>query len=144
MNLPPITPTTIRVVEAVPDFDLHNDVTPTGLAQHPLETLPILIVPGVEIVLAVVESFERIDFESLVLSITHRVANDVATCLRQTVELCDELLFRPLKQIVIIAAAQEQHRLASITPVPRILIPGTQRRLGSRCTGHKDQFDYEP
>lgn len=98
----------VRVVEAVPDLDLHADAAFGGFDEHEFETLPIGVVPIGEIESAIRQLLERIQLETLVLPVAHGIADDVAAGGGQTIELGNQLLRRPLKQVVVIAAAHKQ------------------------------------
>ena len=71
------------------------------------KALPVFLVPDVEIVQATVKLFEWIDLESLLLAVAHGIANYVPARSCQPIELVDQGFLRPLKQIVIIATAQQ-------------------------------------
>ena len=123
MNLPAITCSLIRVIEAIPHFDLHENLSPSGFTQHTFKPRPVFIVPEVEVVFAVVKSLERIHLVTLVFAIAHRVANHIPPNFSQTVKLGNQFLLRPLKQIVIITATQQHHRSSPVTPIPFIIPP---------------------
>ena len=70
-----------------------------GPFEQVLKTVPILIVPLVQIILAVGQSFERIYLKTLVLPVAHCIANIVAAYACQQVQMF--LQIRNLKKIVI-------------------------------------------
>jgi hypothetical protein len=106
MDLPPVAATIVRVVEAIPDFDLDNDSAPGRFPQEALEPRPICLIPPVQIIFSIFPLLVRIDLEALILPVAHRVANHVASATRQTVELSYKLFLRPLKQVIVIASPQ--------------------------------------
>ncbi len=126
MHPPAIPAAGVGEVEPVPDLDLHEDAAFRRFPQQALEPLPVFVVPLIEIVPAVFILPERINFEALVLAVAHRIADDVAAGCGQSVELHGEILFRPLEQVVVVAAAQQQYGFSPIAPVPGIPVPGLQ------------------
>ncbi len=111
----PVVP---RVVEAIPDLDLHDDVALLGPRQQILKPLPVFVVPAIQVVLAVGLLGERLDFEALVEPGAHRVAHVVAAHAAQQVEVL--LQIGNLEQIVVLAASDQHYRLAPILPITRI------------------------
>ena len=128
-----------RVIEAVPDFDLHDDLALGRFLEHQLEAPPVLVVPLFEVVFAVGPLGERINFEAAVLAVAHRVADVIAAGGYDLVEVLFQI--GNLKQVVVLAAADEQNWLALVLPIMRILfvrsnaigIVGGMRRRGKTC-----------
>src|SRR5687768_5513830 len=63
---------------------------------------------------------ERVDFEAQVLAITHGVANVIAAGGFDFVEM--GLQIGDLEQVVVLAAAEQQNRLAFVLPIARVLL----------------------
>ena len=90
----------VCVIEPIPHLDLHYDVTLAGPSEQVSETIPILIVPLVQVVLAVRQSFEWIDLEALVFPVTHGIANIVPAHTRQQIQVL--LQVWNLKEVVVL------------------------------------------
>ena len=84
-------PFLLRMVEAVPNFDLNHDLPLGRQLQEPFKPLPVFIVPLVQIVAAVLEFLVRIDFEAVILPITHRIPHVVPAHLGQFIEMLLEI-----------------------------------------------------
>ena len=142
-------PVVCRIVEAVPDLDLHNNRPLGGPLQHVLKTLPVFLVPLIEVELPVRQQLVRL--EILALALAHRIADVVGSNRLDLIEM----LLEPLQQkdMVCLAAAQEHHRLALILPVAwvhrvrldpiRVLVFGRRRRDVGRgqeeCSSHNQK-----
>ena len=94
----------VGVIEAVPEFDLDDDVTLGCPLQQVAKTLPVLVVPLVEIVLAVFKTAIGIDFEVVIVPVAHGIADVVAAHGMQLVEMLLEI--GDLKQAVVLAATK--------------------------------------
>ena len=94
MILPPfrVMGTRIRVVEPVPDLDLHKNFALGCLGQHRVKTLPVFRIPLSKIVFTVVELQERIDLKPGILAVTHRVADHVSAGGHDSIKLRDQFV----------------------------------------------------
>ncbi len=97
-------PVLAGVVEAIPDFDLHEDAPLMSPLEHIREPLPVFVVPLLQVVFAVGDSLIRIQFKALILAVTHRVADVVRPHLGHLVQMFFQV--GQLKQAVILAASQ--------------------------------------
>ena len=77
----------VGIVEPVPNLNLYEDLSSGSPPQQVFEPSPILLVPLVQIVLAVRKLLERIDLEAFQRTVAHRVANIVRADLCHLVEM---------------------------------------------------------
>ena len=63
-----VLPATGRIVEAIPDFDLHKDVPLGGPLEHILKSLPVLLIPLIEVELSVRQQLVRLQLDLLPLA----------------------------------------------------------------------------
>ena len=108
------------IIEAVPDFDLYDYVAFGGPAEHVFETVPVFFVPLVEVVLAIGELLEGLDFEVVVLAVAHGVADVVCADGHHFVEVLFEV--RDLEEAVVLAAADEHEGFALVLPVSGVCV----------------------
>ena len=110
-------PVFLRIIKAVPDLDLHEDVPFGRPPQHALKARPVLLVPLVQVEAAVRQQPVRLELRPFALA--HRIAHVVGSNLLDLVEM----LLKPLQQEDVIghAAAEQHDRLALVLPVPRVV-----------------------
>jgi len=89
--------------------------------QHVLEPLPVLVVPLLQIVLAVLAAGEGIQLESLVRAVAHGVADVVAARGPQLIQVLFEV--GKLEEVVVLGASDQQHGLALVLPVAGVVFP---------------------
>ena len=115
-------PMVTRVVEAIPQLDLDDDVALTSECQKPLEPRPVLRVPLRQVECLVGRLRKRIHLEAAIPAIAHRVADVVGPGRLHLVEV--RLQVRDLKEVIVLAAAEQEHRHAAVLPVRRVAGPG--------------------
>ncbi len=118
------TPLFLQKVEPVPYFNLYNNISFCGFLQEKIKTSPICFVPLVEIILAVLQSLEGINFEGPVVPVTHCIPHIIGTCPFHQVKMRNKHFFGSLKQIVVIACSEQHDRLPFVLPETGILLPG--------------------
>ncbi len=110
-------PVVAIVIESRPDLYLHDDVTLLRQFKEVLEPPPVFFVPLVQVVFAF-DFLERPDITFVPAG--HSIAHVVAAHGLEQVQVLFQI--RNLKQVVIFGTAYQQHRLALILPIRRILL----------------------